>query len=275
MSELRQLIVLSLEPWDQIWRRNQLLIDALLASRADLRVLFVEPPAAARQLLKQGRRPRTAVATAPEFDAVSIFRPVGWLPDRLSPYAPLVGGHGIRRRASELGFERPVLWVNNHSLARFATRTGWPIVYDITDDWLLVDTGAAKRRRAKLDDHLLLESAEIVTVCSPALAASRRTSRPVVVIPNGVDPLRFARLNPRPSDLPEGLTAIYVGTLHEARLDVPLSCRLADDLPDVQFIYVGPVSLKREVPNAPSATTQRAPAWRSQSRRRPFVLPAR
>ncbi len=243
MSELRQLIVLSHEPWDQIWRRNQLLIGALLAARADLRVLFVEPAPAARQLLQQGRRPRTGLATAPGFDAVSIFRPIGWLPDRLSPYAPLAGGHGIRRRASELGFERPVLWVNNHALARFATRTGWPIVYDITDDWLLVDTGAAKRRRAKLDDKLLLESAEMVTVCSPALAASRRSSRPVIVIPNGVDPLRFATLMPRPSDLPEGLTAVYVGTLHEARLDVPLSCRLADDLPDVQFVYVGPVSL--------------------------------
>ncbi len=244
MSELRQLIVLSLEPWDQIWRRNQLLIAALLAGRADLRVLFVEPPLAARQLLHQGRRPRTGLATAPGFDAVSIFRPVGWLPDRLSPYAPLAGGYGIRRRAYELGFERPVLWVNNHSMARFAARTEWPIVYDITDDWRLLDIGAVKRRRTKLDDELLLESAEMVTVCSPALAASRGSSRPVVLIPNGVDPLRFATPNPRPSDLPEGPTAVYVGTLHDERLDVPLSCRLADDLPDVQFVYVGPDSLQ-------------------------------
>ena len=88
--------------------------------------------------------------------------------DRLSPYAPLAGGHGIRRRASELGFERPVLWVNNHSLARFAVRTRWPIVYDITDDWLLVDTGAAKRRRAKLDDEL----------CSSQLRWSRSVRQP-------------------------------------------------------------------------------------------------
>jgi glycosyltransferase involved in cell wall biosynthesis len=166
------------------------------------------------------------------------------LPDRLSPYAPQLGGHGIRRKASELGFERPVLWVNNHSLARFATRTGWPIVYDITDDWLLVDTGAARHRRAKLDDELLLESAETVTVCSSVLAASRRSSRPVIVIPNGVDPLRFATLTPRPGDLPEGPTAVYVGTLHDERLDVPLSCRLADELPEVQFVFVGPDSLQ-------------------------------
>ncbi len=97
---------------------------------------------------------------------------------------------------------------------------------------------------AKLDDELLLRSAEIVTVCSPALAESRRPVRPVVVVPNGVDPLRFATPTPRPADLPDSPTAVYVGTLHDERLDVPLSCSLADELPHVQFVYVGPDSLQ-------------------------------
>ena len=64
------------------------------------------------------------------------------------------------------------------------------------------------------------------------------------MIPNGVDLHRFATVIRRPSDLPEGPTAVYVGTLHDERLDVPLSCRIADQLPDVQFVYVGPDSLR-------------------------------
>jgi len=244
VNKLTQLVVLSLEPWNEVWRRNQLMIDALLACRSDLGVLFVEPPAPAARLMLQGQLPRTEVSNAPGRDAVNILRPIEWVPDRWTPYAPSNRDYGIRKRASELGFDRPVLWVNNHSLARFAIRTGWPIVYDITDDWLLLGRSAPKRRRAKLDDELLLRSAETVTVCSSVLASSRDSRRPIVVVPNGVDPLHFAKGAPRPQDLPKGPTAVYVGTLHDERLDVQLACRMADELSHVKFVYVGPDSLQ-------------------------------
>ena len=39
-----ELVVCSLEPWDEIWRRNQLVVDGLLRRHPRLRVLFVEPP---------------------------------------------------------------------------------------------------------------------------------------------------------------------------------------------------------------------------------------
>ena len=153
MSELRELVVLSLEPWDRIWRRNQLLIDALLVDEPTFGCCSSNHPPQRETPASRIQDQQWAHSSPRNCDAVSVFQPVGWLPDRLLPYAPWDGGRGIRRRASELGFERPVLWVNNHSLARFAVRTGWPIVYDITDDWLLIESGVARRRRARLTDN--------------------------------------------------------------------------------------------------------------------------
>lgn len=42
---LRELVVCSLEPWDEIWRRNQYLLDGLLRRNPELRILLIEPAA--------------------------------------------------------------------------------------------------------------------------------------------------------------------------------------------------------------------------------------
>ena len=54
----------------------------------------------------------------------------------LAPRGPLAGPAGAGP-ARELGFERPVLWINDSTYAPLAGATGWPTVYDVTDDWLL------------------------------------------------------------------------------------------------------------------------------------------
>jgi glycosyltransferase involved in cell wall biosynthesis len=157
------------------------------------------------------------------------------------------------RAAESLAFDSPVLWINNHSLARFALSTRWPVVYDITDDWLLAASPAAKRRRAELDDDLLMREAAAVVVCSPALAASRSVQRGVALIHNGVDLDHFSTPQPRPDDLGDEPVAAYVGTLHDERLDLPLCCKIAAELSDVQFVYVGPDHLS---PSSRSELTQ-------------------
>ena len=40
---MTDLVVISLEAWDAVWRRNQHLVAGLLRARPRLRVLFVEP----------------------------------------------------------------------------------------------------------------------------------------------------------------------------------------------------------------------------------------
>lgn len=42
---LQELVFCSLEPWDEVWRRNQYFLDGLLRRNPRLRVLLIEPVA--------------------------------------------------------------------------------------------------------------------------------------------------------------------------------------------------------------------------------------
>ena len=111
--------------------------------------------------------------------------------------------------------------------ASLAVRTGWPSLYDITDDWLLAPLAPRQRDRLMADERLLMEHSQEVVVCSPELARSRGANRPVELIPNGVDVDLFRTARPRPADLPPSPVALYVGTLHTWRIDIPLVLELA------------------------------------------------
>ncbi len=81
---LRELVVCSLEPWDDVWRRNQFFVSALLRRNPELRVLFVEPPADVLFDLAQRRLPalpRTRRIT--EGGRVRALRPLKPLPRRV------------------------------------------------------------------------------------------------------------------------------------------------------------------------------------------------
>ena len=58
------LIVVSLESWDQVWRRNQHLVAGLLSRDPAFRVLFVEPPADPTHDLRSKRPPRFGAGMA-------------------------------------------------------------------------------------------------------------------------------------------------------------------------------------------------------------------
>jgi len=68
--------------------------------------------------------------------------------------------------------------------------------------------------------------------------------RPVALVPNAVD-LDFYRVPaPRPADLPEGSVALYVGTVHPDRMDLPLCERTARALVGRgTLVLVGPAPL--------------------------------
>lgn len=241
MSPAREVVVLSLEPWSEVWRRNRYIVSELLRAREDLRVMFVEPPRSAlRSFPSSFSQDRIREAISGKLWLVS---PIEWIPDRWTPILRPVATRSLQPLAEKLGFERPVIWVNNHTAARDAIDTGWPIVYDVTDDWVVVGSSATKRWRARRDDNALLDCAHTVTVCSPSLARRRGRRRPVVTIPNGVDVEQFTRQTKRPADLPPSPSAVYVGTLHEARVDVELCEQIARELPGVAFAFVGPDAL--------------------------------
>jgi glycosyltransferase involved in cell wall biosynthesis len=246
-QDLRELVVCSLEAWDEIWRRNQFFVDALLHRNRALRVLFVEPPVDVLFDIVQRRRPGLPRSRPIAADGrLRAFRPLKAFPRRLGPAADTLLLWQLRLAVRRVGFDRPVLWVNDVTYAPLIEQTGWPSVYDVTDDWLLAATPPRELERLRRLDALALAHADEVVVCSSALAKSRGRARLVTVVPNGVDVDHFRRPRPRPPDLPATPTGVYVGSLHDARLDVELILKLADALPQLNVVLVGPDSLSPE-----------------------------
>jgi glycosyltransferase involved in cell wall biosynthesis len=209
-----------------------------------LEVLFVAPAVDVPFELRRGRLPRIVGPRQEQVHPqVHVLRPRKWLPRVLGPWADRSLGRKVARAAHRLGLTDPLVWVNDASYARFALATGWPTVYDVTDDWLLAETSARQEARLRADDQLLVEQSGAVVVCSPDLARTRGGRRSVDLIPNGVDVDLFRTPQDRPDALPAGPVAVYVGTLHEDRFDVPLLEELAASRPDVQIALVGPNSL--------------------------------
>ena len=244
---LRDLVVCSLEPWDTVWRRNQWFTEALLRRHPALRVLYVEPPTDPAHDLLHGRPPKIPIIRSLRADKrLHALRPLKLAPRMFGPLADLGLHRQVAWTARWLRLSGPTLWLNDVTYAPMARQTDWAMVYDVTDDWLLSPLSRRELARQRaLDQIALLESDEVV-VCSHALAVSRGADRTVTLIPNGVDSDHLRRPRARPPDLPPTPTAVYVGTLHDARLDVDLIVELARSLPTLSVVLVGPDALSAE-----------------------------
>jgi teichuronic acid biosynthesis glycosyltransferase TuaH len=242
------LVIASLERWDAVWRRNQYLIDGLLRVDPDLRVLFVEPAADPAHDLSERRRPRFGSRVQPMrgYDRLWTLRPTKLLPRRVDPRVDERLVQSIVAAARRIGFTAPVLWVNDPGVAGLLEATGWPAVYDITDDWLAANRSTAELARLTRSEEVLLERAAEVVVCSAEL--KRRNSplrpeerHPIVLIPNAVDVASYRLRRSRPEDLPAGRTAVYAGTVHGDRFDVSLTAATAKHLTGAAtVVLVGP-----------------------------------
>jgi glycosyltransferase involved in cell wall biosynthesis len=245
----RDLVVLSLEPWDEVWRRNQHLVAGLLATDPSLRVLFVEPPVDHLHDLRRGASPtlgRRLRRLGPDDGAPEgrawAYRPTKWLPRRLDPTGDDRRARGVARVARRLGMADPVLWVNDPDGAAVLRATGWRALYDVTDDWLQAVREPAEHARVRAAEQVLVERCAEVVVCSPTLARTKGAARPVTLLTNAVDVDAYRTPVPRPADLPDEDYAVYVGTLHPDRLDVDACLRLATHLraTGARLVLVGP-----------------------------------
>ena len=228
---MTDLIVVSLERWDEVWRRNQHLVSGLLRADPALRVLFVEPPDDPLHALRRGARPEFGHGVRRVDKRLHTIRPVKWLPRRFDPGADARLERAIVRAAAKLGMTDPLLWINDPRMAGLARRTAWSTLYDLTDDWLAADRPTAEMRRIGEGEGWLLGHAAAVVACSDELARRKSPQRPeIAVVRNGVDVAAYRTPQPRPADLPPGPTVLYLGTLHRDRLDVELCVRTAHAL---------------------------------------------
>ena len=225
---MTDLVVLSLEAWDEVWRRNQHLVAGLLRTDPALRVLFVEPAADPVYAALRARvfpRRGTGLRRGPDLSGIArdrlwLLQPTKWLPRKLDPRADSRLAQTVIAAARRLAMVDPLLWVNDPSGAATLAATGWRALYDITDDWLLAARPPAEHERLVADEATLFAQAAEVVVCSPGLERSKGALRPVSLVPNAVDLGSYQRDSRRPADLPSGRTALYVGTVHTDRMDL-------------------------------------------------------
>jgi teichuronic acid biosynthesis glycosyltransferase TuaH len=255
-SGAMSLVVCSLEPWGQVRRRMRILVDEIVDLDPSVQVLYVAPAVDTPHQLRHGKLRHAA---GPRLERVHprihVLRPRKWLPRSIGPFADRSLERQILSAFSQLGLHQPLLWINDAGYAHLALRTGWPSLYDITDDWLLAPLAPRQRARLESNENLLIERSEAVVVCSSDLERSRGRTRTVELIPNGVDVALFRTPRARPPALPPAPVALYVGTLHVERLDVRLVLELAGSRPDLAVVLLGPNTLPPEV----TATLERVP----------------
>jgi glycosyltransferase involved in cell wall biosynthesis len=215
--------VVSLEPWDQVWRRNQHLVAELLAQQLVGSVVFVEPPMAGRS---EVRTP---------LPRVTAVRPPLALPRRTGGLSVVAAW--LRRRWLH---DVDVLWVNDPVLGVRCAGGVDRLLYDVTDDWRHSERPARLTRRLVAAEDRLAASAATV-VCSDVLAQrwTQRYGVATTVVHNAAALPSYAQVSP--VVLPgEGPHLGYVGTLHEDRLDIDLLLQVAAS-PRVGSVHlVGP-----------------------------------
>jgi teichuronic acid biosynthesis glycosyltransferase TuaH len=239
-------VCFSLEPWDDVWRRNQWFASEMLAAEPQLRLLFAELPIDPIWSLAHRQLPAPP-RTRREGPTGRLWVTTPWkpLPRKIWSGVDRFLGQRVMATSRRLHMDNPVLWVNDSTYAGVLAATGYPSVYDITDDWLEVNVSDAQASRDRRHDELLVKTADEVVVCSPGLEARRGQNRAVHLITNGVDVEQLRRPQARPPDLPAGRVVLYQGTLKEDRLDIELCLAVAQSLAGRgTLVFVGPVSLE-------------------------------
>lgn len=247
---MRDIIFVSLENWDDVWRRNQFLCSTLARRYPAMKILFVGLSFNVSHHLLHGslRKLRGPMSwTVPGFPNITVIHTLKLFPDSLSTGRKInewIARFQIQRLARRLGIADAILWLNPHSSVHMTRTMGEHcVIYDITDDWTLQPSlSSSERRIAEEQDRALCERADLVVVCSEALLKSRRhLSQSIALIPNGVDVKHYESVQTRPESRSWTAPVFgYTGTLHSERTDARLIIDLARAFPNGSVLLIGP-----------------------------------
>ena len=209
-------LLLSIEPWDQVWRRNQ-----QLASRVPGTV-FVEPA-----------RPGLRVKVRRE-GHVKVITPVKPFPTRLRVGRAVharINAAAIRRT---LGSDNFIAWATHPNQLDIVLALGVPVIYDRTDDWPEMEDDPVARRQVAVREQHLVAMAAVVTVVSAGMR--QQVQRDVVLVPNGVDYKLFADVEAQPPRA--SFTVGFGGTIDPWRIDIGMLKRIREL--GAQLLMIGP-----------------------------------
>jgi GT2 family glycosyltransferase/glycosyltransferase involved in cell wall biosynthesis len=251
------LIFVSLEDWDEVWRRNQFVCATLTERNPRLKILFVQPALDLSNALRTGRfsrlfqRRERAVGADGRIVCVRALKllPNSWTWSR--KVNEWMQRRQVQSAARRLGFHQPTLWLNPHDAVHMAGRMGErAVVYDITDDWSELTQSAALRELTIAQDAELCRRADAVIVCSEKLLEKkRRLARNLHLVRNGVDAAHYSKVldatGPLAPETVEWNSPVfgYTGSIHPDRVDVALIEKIARAFPRGTVALVGPLML--------------------------------
>jgi teichuronic acid biosynthesis glycosyltransferase TuaH len=252
-------VFISLERWDEIWRRNQFVCAELARRHPNSRILFVTPPRDISNALRSGRLNNLRQGTdeppvgLPNIRVVTLNK---WLPNTLE-FSRRLNVWNLRRqllREMQRGHIRnPLLWINDHSLFELVGTLGeQSAVYDITDDWTTLEQADWLKQRINEQDRRLCQSVDAVIVCSQRLFELKQSrTRNLHLVPNGVEAAHYAQVLDTPAESdgenPRWMHPVlgYTGSLHADRVDIELVRAIAGRLRGT-IVFVGPDMLSSE-----------------------------
>jgi teichuronic acid biosynthesis glycosyltransferase TuaH len=202
----RDIVFISLEDWDEIWRRNQIVCDELARRDPARRILFVGRSRDVSNAIRRGNvasllcNQKRTETSRPNIISTSAIK---LLPNSI-PAARLLNELFLRRHVQSLmkrlGIVNPILWINDHAAVHLVGRLDEAgTIYDITDDWLTLTQSPTLTQLIRRQDKALCEKADSVIVCSRQLLDLKKNyAAKADLIPNGVDVDRYASPCPAP-----------------------------------------------------------------------------
>jgi teichuronic acid biosynthesis glycosyltransferase TuaH len=246
-------IFVSMENWDEVWRRNQFLCASMARRHPNRKILFVGLSRDVSNSIRRLSFAALAPATysVPGFANITVTHPVKAMPASIG-IGRLFNQFSFRRHvrnvATRMGLRRPVLWLNPHYALHMVGRMGESaVIYDVTDDWSMLSQSPQSRRRVIKQDAALCRAADAVVVCSERLREMKSTlTDKVHRIPNGVDAAHYYAVldgqGPLPSEAERWPRPVfgYTGTIHPDRIDIDLIEKVARSIKAGSMVLVGP-----------------------------------
>ena len=261
---MHDLIFVSMENWDEIWRRNQFVVDDLARRFPSRKILFVGLSRDFSHAIRKGRwrevrgrevRGREGrgrkPAIVPGLPNVRLTNAPKFLPNTI-PLCRVINEwmmrRHIKRAARQSGLQNPILWLNPHSAVHMIGKMNESgALYDITDDWTQFSQKDAEKQLIVRQDAALCRRADAVIVCSQRLYELKKPiARHLSLVSNGVQVEHYQGVVHRRLSSTRTPVFGYTGSIHADRVDTDLVLELARAFPEGKVLLVGPNMLPPE-----------------------------
>ena len=260
---MTKIVFVSLEPWDDMWRRNQFLCDGLLRRIETSKILFVQPPYDNSYAMRSRNLAKihlsASLVSGGYKGRLQLFTPTKWFPNSLPLGRKLnetLLTKQVKAALVSLGWSASHLWINQHEAAILLDADiAAESIYDITDDWTQFSGNQTHLELVQNQDKKLCMESDHVIVCSDQLFEDKcnlvKANR-LHLIPNGVHVEHYQTVtdNSKPfypvTHKWQKPVFGYTGTIHGDRVDVELVSRIAATNPQATIAMVGPNLLEAD-----------------------------